>query len=216
MQTQANPSRPDLCLHLRLTTPQTQAPVHPEAVQGASRRSRGFSGPGGPVCSHGALADLQAAPVHQLSHAGHAAGLAANRGQVRRIAPISARLAPPAGLWASRTALCSLSNVQGGSEGPGGAALTPWRPPAPAARRFMAFDRHMNLVLGDAEEFRRLPPKKGKSEDEVGAAERCAGLAGVWTLFEDADLPVTCCAARGAARAGPSPAPWRGGHLIDH
>lgn len=27
--------------------------------------------------------------------------------------------------------------------------------------RFMAFDRHMNVVLGDAEEFRQLPPKKG-------------------------------------------------------
>ncbi|WIA31636.1 hypothetical protein OEZ86_002518 [Tetradesmus obliquus] len=32
--------------------------------------------------------------------------------------------------------------------------------------RFMAYDRHMNLVLGDSEEFRKLPPKKGKSEDE--------------------------------------------------
>ncbi|GAB4821929.1 hypothetical protein N2152v2_008975 [Parachlorella kessleri] len=32
--------------------------------------------------------------------------------------------------------------------------------------RFMAFDRHMNLVLGDAEEFRKLPPKKGMSEED--------------------------------------------------
>ena len=30
--------------------------------------------------------------------------------------------------------------------------------------RFMAFDRHMNVVLGETEEFRRLPPKKGVSE----------------------------------------------------
>jgi hypothetical protein len=37
---------------------------------------------------------------------------------------------------------------------------------APSSYRFMAFDRHLNLVLGDSEEFRRLPPKKGKSEEE--------------------------------------------------
>ena len=27
---------------------------------------------------------------------------------------------------------------------------------------FMAFDRHMNMVLGDAEEFRRMKAKKGQ------------------------------------------------------
>ncbi len=39
--------------------------------------------------------------------------------------------------------------------------------------RFMAFDRHMNLVLGDAEEFRKLPPKKGISDEEVISSHHC-------------------------------------------
>ena len=28
--------------------------------------------------------------------------------------------------------------------------------------RFMSFDRHMNIVLGDCEEYRKIPAKKGK------------------------------------------------------
>ncbi|KAL4200340.1 hypothetical protein AMTRI_Chr03g149190 [Amborella trichopoda] len=32
--------------------------------------------------------------------------------------------------------------------------------------KFMAFDRHMNLVLGDCEEFRRLPPSKSQKKEE--------------------------------------------------
>ncbi|KAL5708745.1 hypothetical protein ACHQM5_019508 [Ranunculus cassubicifolius] len=32
--------------------------------------------------------------------------------------------------------------------------------------KFMAFDRHMNLVLGDCEEHRKLPPLKGKKNEE--------------------------------------------------
>ena len=38
--------------------------------------------------------------------------------------------------------------------------------------RFMAFDKHLNMVLGDSEELRKLPPKKG--QDEVCQSTGCA------------------------------------------
>lgn len=43
--------------------------------------------------------------------------------------------------------------------------VRPTHPPCTFTCRFMAYDRHMNLVLGDAEEFRKLPPKKGSKEE---------------------------------------------------
>ncbi|KAJ0239362.1 hypothetical protein HA466_0230160 [Hirschfeldia incana] len=42
--------------------------------------------------------------------------------------------------------------------------------------KFMAFDRHMNLVLGDCEEFRKLPPGKGKKINEEREDRRTLGL----------------------------------------
>lgn len=43
--------------------------------------------------------------------------------------------------------------------------------------KFMAFDRHMNLVIGDCEEFRKLPPAKGAAKsDEPREDRRTLGL----------------------------------------
>ncbi|KAK7259612.1 hypothetical protein RIF29_25222 [Crotalaria pallida] len=41
--------------------------------------------------------------------------------------------------------------------------------------KFMAFNCHMNLVLDDCEEFRKLPPAKGKNPVEGGC---CYGGGG--------------------------------------
>jgi len=104
-------------------------------------------------------------------HASDARGWQANRGQVR---------------WGSSRLLCCQRRGGGAECHPRRArpqvlpsavhcpqaarrsAACPTPAPA-AARRFMAYDKHMDLVLGDAEEFRTLPPKKGKSEEEVRA-----------------------------------------------
>lgn len=40
----------------------------------------------------------------------------------------------------------------------------------------MAFDRHMNIVLGDAEEFRKIKAKKGTGISEEKEEKRALGL----------------------------------------
>ncbi|GJV55839.1 small nuclear ribonucleoprotein-associated protein B'-like protein [Tanacetum coccineum] len=42
--------------------------------------------------------------------------------------------------------------------------------------KFMAFDRYMNLVIGDCEEFRKLPPAKGAKKGEEREDRRTLGL----------------------------------------
>ena len=41
---------------------------------------------------------------------------------------------------------------------------------------FMAFDKHMNMVLGDTEEYRRIKSKKGQGLTEERLEKRILGL----------------------------------------
>lgn len=71
----------------------------------------------------------------------------------------------------------------------------------------MAFDRHMNLVLGDAEERRQLPPKKGVPPGDR-LLRRALGLV-VLRGDEVAELtvegPPPAAETRAAAAAPPGP-----------
>ncbi|KAJ0657659.1 putative LSM domain, eukaryotic/archaea-type, LSM domain superfamily protein [Helianthus annuus] len=42
--------------------------------------------------------------------------------------------------------------------------------------KFMAFDHHMNLIIGDCEEFCKLPPAKGAKTNEEHEDRRTLDL----------------------------------------
>jgi len=48
--------------------------------------------------------------------------------------------------------------------------------------QMLAFDRHMNLVLADCEEFRRVRPKKKQGESEAGPEQEMKRSLGLVIL----------------------------------
>lgn len=80
---------------------------------------------------------------------------------------------------------------------------------------FMAFDKHMNIVLGDCEEYRKIKGKKGAAEREVKRYLGLVLLRGEHVISMSAESPPAPkkkaeVAAQKAAAPGVSKAAGRG------
>ena len=57
--------------------------------------------------------------------------------------------------------------------------------------QMLAFDRHMNLVLAECEEFRRIRPKKKPGETEAGPEQEVKRTLGLVILRGEAVVSLT-------------------------
>ena len=57
--------------------------------------------------------------------------------------------------------------------------------------QMLAFDRHMNLVLAECEEFRRVRPKKKPGETEAGQEQEVKRTLGLVILRGEAVVSLT-------------------------
>ncbi len=68
---------------------------------------------------------------------------------------------------------------------------------------FMAFDKHMNLVLADTEEYRRVKGKKGNAREERGRVALLLQSRAVWRREKEKEREMAEEAGRPARTLAP-------------